>query len=95
MNFAGLFQKAQVIAADAEYVVTRAQFYMHLAEDSTLTGSQKLDAVKNALESDLKTAKPELVGTFDTIWTDVVPLISGMVTLFRLTGVFATVAKAL
>lgn len=93
-NVTKLFHSIEIAVEDAAYVLDRAQFYMQLVDNSALTGAQKLDAVKQAIDADIKTAKPDLVPKFDALWASLAPAISGMVAIFRLTGQLAPIIKA-
>jgi hypothetical protein len=93
VNLTELLAGVTDAAADAAYIAGRVEFYVSTIDDAALTGAQKLDAVKQALDADLTTWNPEFAAKFDQLWTVLAPAVSGLVTLWRITGVLAAAAK--
>jgi hypothetical protein len=98
MNISNLILAAEVGAKDAALIIGKVDFFVQAAEtaanNTTLTGSQKLTAVKNALVADLKVVRPDLAAKIDAMWPEINAIINGLVALYNALSVLGFALKA-
>lgn len=98
MNIANLILAAEVGAKDAALIIGKVDFFVQAAEtaatDTTLTGAQKLAAVKDALVADLKVVRPDLATKIDAMWPEINAVINGLVALYSALSVLGFAVKA-
>ncbi|MHB8284103.1 MAG: hypothetical protein ACYDD1_05455 [Caulobacteraceae bacterium] len=78
----------------AEDVLAKTMVFVKIAEDSTTTGAEKLAAVKTAMEAYITATYPTLTVPFDTIWTELSAVITGVVSIYKALGVFVSTIAA-
>ena len=101
MNLASLLSTASLAVTEAETIIPAVDFFVKEAETATsaasgatLTGAQKLAAVKAALLAYITANFPKLVDTFDAVWASMTGVINGLVALYNSLGVFTHAAPA-